>query len=156
MLHSEKIMSGMVARKPDAESQQQDAAPEQQEIDPRVLDHAKRILTAAVDRNEISSDQAADAWEAWHQAKTARELTAPLDKLKLPTAVLHELWTAKQEYGTKPDPFTDRLDRTVEAIKRVARLHATPARDEVSVAKLGETHPHVMKALTDAALKSDE
>src|SRR5271169_2653863 len=57
------------AREHSASEQQQTSAPEQK-TGP-YQDHAKRILQAAVDRNEISSEQAASAWKICHQSKIA-------------------------------------------------------------------------------------
>jgi hypothetical protein len=69
----------------------------------------------------------------------------------LPAAVRHDLFVAKQ----KNEPMPSRLDRVVEAIKKVAQLHATPAHDGKSVAALAESHPNVLRAITDAAKREE-
>lgn len=155
-MHSpERIQSGMLDREPDEESQQQEAAAPAHEQSsselPPYIDPAEPLLRA----HGIDDDTAATVWDIFHSARDSKVLIEKLQPLDIPNATKHELVVAKQKGDPAPDWLT-RLDKAVEAVNKVAQLHATPARDGKSVLQLGEKHPNVMKALANAALKHEE
>lgn len=154
MLHSEKIMSGMVARKPNEESQQQEAAPvKQQNIDPRVKDAAKEILLHAGMVHEITEEQAADAWDAYFSARTSDQFAAKLNAMDIPNALKHELYLAHHEYRhIEPS----RVDKVVDVInKRLPSIHKSD-RSGKSPATVAEKHPRVFQSYLEAQKQGEE
>lgn len=156
MLHSEKIMSGMLSRKPDEESQPVQSAPQPQQESawkpevPPYADPAAPIVRA----HGVDESVAHDLWNDFHNSRTSADLVKALAKYSdLNAAVKHDLFLAKQKNDPAPG-WESRLEKVVDAIKRVAKLHSIPARDGKSVAEFGEAHPNVMRALVDAELKS--
>jgi hypothetical protein len=163
MLHSTKIMQSMLARRPSEEDadtkpvaqsapqSQQEAAPVQPRPLERYQDPAEPILRA----HGVDESVAAEVWDLFHSVRDSKQLADKLQSVDIPNATKHELVVEKQKDDPAPG-WLDRLDRTVEAIKRVAKLHSIPARDGKSVAEFAERHPNVMKALVDAELKDKE
>ena len=103
-----------------------------QPIDPRLIDHAKNILTPA----PLDQDTKANAWEHYHLAKTPAELSTRLQGLNLPTDVQTQLLDAKQ--SVTPEPTA--ADKVTEVIQRMARIPQ-------AALDLAEKHPTVLKSL---------
>jgi hypothetical protein len=148
MLHSEKIYQSMIARRPDEETP---AAPQQAAPSP-FADPAEPILRSRA----INAEVAERIWNDYHDSRTSADLAKKLANYpEVDDAIKHDLFVAKQK--TDPAPtFRDRLDRAVNAIKRVAQLHETPAPSGSSVASVAEAHPNVLKILADTVLKPRE
>lgn len=112
-----------------------------QEIEPRVQDHAKRILESV----PVSQDTKADLWELWHSSKSSNELAEHLATVDIPDTLKHDLWAAKK--ATDPKPSV--LDRAIGALHRVAEINS-------AARKAAESHPSVLKLLADAALTKEK
>jgi hypothetical protein len=158
-------MQSMIARRPSeedadtkpvAQSAPQSAQTQQQEAAyvpevPPYVDPAEPILR----KHGIDESVAHDLWQQYHDAPDSKALMHALIGVNVPNELKSELYAAKRKHDAAPT-WLDRLDKTVEAIKRVAKLHSIPARDGKSVLKLGESHPNVMRVLVDAELKSHD
>jgi hypothetical protein len=161
MLHSPKIMSHMMSRKPDEENtdvgsvpagatlvdkSRAAAAQDSQPIDAmhRIRDHAKRILTSHIQsQGGITLSAAADAWDAFHTARNSDDLAHRLQGLDLPNVTKHELYLAKKETDASPT-WRDHIDRAVEVIHRVAALHKSSPGSRGTALDLAEKHPTVL------------
>jgi len=96
-----------------------------------IRDHAKDILAKAAD---LSDDQRADAWDAWHESKDPQELS---ERLKdVPADIAGALLAAKER--TMPEPPA--AARAVEAMAKINPEHLD----------LAEKHPTVLQTLIDA------
>jgi hypothetical protein len=124
-----------------ANSTPRDSAPSNVPADSPVIDHAKRILTAAPD---MTDDQRAPAWEHFHSARDSKDLTARLTTVDVPPEVKAALVKAK----AINDPVPTHVDQVVEAIHRLAAL-------DPQLLEISEAHPHVLKHLTDAASQGE-
>jgi hypothetical protein len=102
-----------------------------QSIDPRLIDHAKRILMPSL----LDQDTKATAWDHYFAAKTPTELSARLQTLNLPTDVHQQLVDAKQATM----PVLTPVDKAVEAVKKLASM-------DPRTLDLAENHNHVFQA----------
>jgi hypothetical protein len=165
MLHSPERMTNGENPEPSIQQHGAVVTPQQQEaeetyVDPvmeRVKDHALRILSEAIETEGMSEESAATCWDIFYSARTSAELAAKLQPLDVPNTVKHQLYRAFEQHRELPKTTTlkDRLDRAVAVIHRVAQLHKVPAHGS-SLLDISETHPHVSKALAEAALKESE
>jgi hypothetical protein len=140
----------MLSRRPDEENGEQAAPVQERELEP-YMDHAEPVLR----KHGVDDDLAAEVWGIFHGSKTSAELSTKLQPLDIPNEVKHDLVLAKQKNDPAPG-WESRLEKVVDAIKRITKMNLTPARDGKSVLKLRESHPNVMRALVDAELKDKE
>jgi hypothetical protein len=126
--------------------QQPSAPAKSQTVDPmsRVRDHAKRILQDA----PLDNDVKARIWDVFYNVNSSSEFAKELQPLDIENSLKHELFLAhRQHRNVEPS----RVDKVIAAIRRMTQF-AKPARG-VSALDASESHPHVLKALADAALK---
>jgi hypothetical protein len=109
------------------------AAPSSVPADSPVIDHAKRILTAASSMND---DQRADSWDHYHSAQDSKDLTTRLNTVNAPDDVKASLVSAKK----LSDPKLTAVDKVVDAIHRLAAM-------DPRTREIAESHPAVLKAL---------
>ena len=157
MLHS----LGRIGKKKTEPAPQQQApqqAPQQEQsyADPmaRVRDHAKNILWRDMsEQGSITKAAASDAWDAYYNATSLDDLAKRLQSLPLPDVTKHELYLSFKEHREKPKTsnWRDKLDKVVAAIHTIGSKKLSIAHVEK-----GEKHPHVMRALTDAAMKEHD
>jgi len=110
-------------------------------IDPRLVDHAKAILQDA----PLDLATKASAWDHWHDARDAQELSTRLAEVEMPDHIAQKLIEAKRLSMPKPDVTP--VDKATAAINRLAQIDKT-------VLDLAEKHPTVARALIEAAVKA--
>lgn len=112
----------------------------------RVHDHAKDILFAA---NGVQDAVKASAYDYFHDTKNTDELRATLqgfDASHLPDDVKQKLLDAKKLSTTPTREPEDILDKILPAMLKLQKSGALD---------VAEKHPHVMRHLTDAAIKKE-
>lgn len=103
---------------------------------PKFRDQAFDFLQRA----PLTDDQRADIWDLFHSSTSANELSDHLKELPLPAALKQDLVQAKLKPAIEPD----------DSEKVMAILNHMKAMDP-RVLEVAEKHPHVLKAVTDAA-----
>lgn len=114
-----------------------------QSMDPRLHDHARRILDGSLDNGEIDEQTAGDVWEKVHSSKSSAELAQHLMNADIPTSARDELRQAKRLY----EPSA--LERAVEAVKSVAQL-------DPAVLEAAESHGTVLKHIAAALMQQSK
>ena len=159
MLHS----LGRIGKKKTQLEPQQSAEPQQEAVAPSYADkvhaathdHAKDIIFDHIRRvGGVDFKTAAQLWDHFHlHSKNSAELAEHLKDVPVADELKHALWTAKQQTDAAPAPKTwrDKLDKVVAAIHTIGSKKLPIAHVEK-----GEKHPHVMRALTDAAMKEHD
>lgn len=159
MLHS----LGRIGKKKTEPAPQQSAEPPQQpageptyadKVHAATHDHAKDILWNHMSvHGGITKAAAAYGWDAYFNATSAEDLAKRLQSLPLPDVTKHELYLSFKEHREKPKTsnWRDKLDKVVAAIHTIGSKKLSIAHVEK-----GEQHPHVMRALTDAAMKEHD
>src|SRR5271156_622751 len=135
-----------------APAQKPSEVPAQQEIDPRVLDHAKEILMRAGMIHEITEETAAKIWDEYFTAKNSEDFAERLNKIDAPNALKSEIWQAFEQFR---NPKPSHLDRVVAAIHGMKHLASSSTRGEKSPLDVAERHPNVLRALTDASKREE-
>ena len=100
-------------------------------------DPAEHILRADAG---LTDDQRERLWEIFHDSPTPDNLARRLQYHDIALDTKHRLFEAKRLTA----PAENATDRTVSALKRVARI-------DPKILETAEKHPTVLKALTDAA-----
>jgi hypothetical protein len=161
VVHSDKIMQSMLARRPseedtDTKTEAQSAptvesAPAQSLPPDPWKDPAEPILR----KHGVDEETTASAWDIFHASKNSAELAANLQPLDIPNELKAELYDAKRNHDAAPT-WHDKLDRAVESIKHLARLHKTSsARGGKSSIDTADQHPHVLAAFLEAQKKEE-
>lgn len=109
-------------------------------IDPRLIDHAYKIL---VNEPSLTGSEKANLWDQWHDSKNAAELQTRLSPVDLPVYVEQQLVAAKQ-LSEPQAPELTALDRAVTALARIKQINP-------QTLSLAEKYSHVAKMLVDAA-----
>ena len=105
---------------------------------PLWLDPAEHILRADAG---LTDDQRERLWGIFHDSSTPEALAKVLRYHDISNATKHGLFEAKRRTAPVESP----TDRTVSALKRVARI-------DPQMLEVAEKHPTVLKALADAAM----
>ena len=101
-------------------------------------DHARDILSPA----PLGDEAKALLWDHYHGAQDSAELAARLNSVPGDDLLKQQLIQAKK----LSDPELTATDKVTDVIGRIARM-------DKSTLQIAEAHPHILSALTDAALK---
>jgi len=108
------------------------------QIDPRLHDHAKEILSNA----PLDDSTKATLWDHWHDARDVHELSTRLAAMDIPSDVAESLIAAKKLSEPEPTP-TEKLTAAINHLAKVDK----------NVLDIAEAHPRVLQTLVAAMVK---
>ncbi len=107
----------------------------------RLVERAEPILRAA---EGMDDSERARLFDLYHDAKDVKALSAKLATENLPPSLIDSLLSAKKLSESEPS----HLDRITEAVNRLSTIDPTTL-------EIAEKHPHILKALFDAATRKE-